>query len=76
MSKIKTTGDLRKYLLSTITLVGNGIIDTDKARNITKLAAQINESLYAEVKVAKTKLELGQEADKIGELKLADFTDD
>ena len=76
MSKIKTTGDLRKYLLSTITLVGNGIIDTDKARNITKLAAQINESLYAEVKVAKTKLELWQEADKIGELKLADFTDD
>ena len=76
MSKIKTTGDLRKYLLSTITLVGNGIIDTDKARNITKLAAQINESLYAEVKVAKTKLELGQEADKIGELKLADFADD
>ena len=76
MSKIKTTGDLRKYLLSTITLVGNGIIDTDKARNITKLAAQINESLYAEVKVAKTKLELWQEADKIGELKLADFADD
>ena len=33
--------------------VKNGTLDLDKASRITKLAGQINESFYAEVKVAK-----------------------
>jgi hypothetical protein len=70
MSKIKTTSELREYLLSAITLVGNGTMDSDKARNIVKLAGQINENLYAEVKVAKTQIELGSEAAKFGTLDL------
>jgi len=40
--------------------VKNGDIDLDKARNITKLAGQINESFYAEVKVAKARAEAGE----------------
>jgi hypothetical protein len=39
--------------------VKNGDLDLDKARNITKLAGQINESFYAEVKVAKVRAEAG-----------------
>ena len=70
MAKITNTGELRAFLCSAINAVGNGTMDAEKARNITKLAGQVNESLYAEVKVAKTKIELGVEADKMGGLEL------
>lgn len=58
MAKITNTGQLRDFLCSAINAVGNGTMDAEKARNITKLAGQVNESLYAEVKVAKTKKSL------------------
>ena len=70
MAKITTAGELREYLSQTITGVGNGTIQTDKARDITKLAAQINESFYSEIKVAKVMTELGNEASKMGELRI------
>ena len=68
MSKITKTGELREFLLSAIHGVSNGTFDIHKAKEVTKIAAQINESLYAEVKVAKTKKEMGEEADKFGSL--------
>lgn len=71
MAKIKSSGDLREFLCSCINGVANGTVEPEKARNITKLAAQVNESLYAEVKVNKTKIELGEEAGKFGTLPLA-----
>ena len=71
MAKIKNTGDLREFLCSAINSVANGTMDTDKARNVTKLAAQVNESLYSEVKVARMRLELREEAAKFGALNLA-----
>jgi hypothetical protein len=70
MAKITTSGELREYLCNAIVFVGNGTIDTDKARNITKLAAQITENVYAEAKVAKIQIELGNEAAKFGDLSL------
>lgn len=70
MSKITTTGDLREFLGSAINSVANGTMDTDKARNITKLAGQINESFYSEVKIAKVQTELGRQASELGELKI------
>jgi hypothetical protein len=70
MGKITTAGELREYLSQTIAGVGNGTINTDKARDITKLAAQINESFYSEIKVAKVVTELGNVASKMGELKI------
>lgn len=70
MSKIKTTGELREFLCSTINAVANGSMDTDKARNITKLAAQINESIYSEIKVARTMIELGRDSQPLGNLNL------
>ncbi len=68
MAKIETTADLRKFLCASINSVANGTMDVEKARNITKLAGQVNESIYAEVKVQKTKIEMSLEADKFGEL--------
>lgn len=57
--KIKTTGELRDFLATMMIGVKNGDLDLDKARNITKLASQINESFYAEIKVAKVRAEAG-----------------
>lgn len=68
MAKITTTGELREFLCAMINGVANGTVDTEKARNVTKLAAQINESFYSEVKVAKTQLEAGREASALGAL--------
>ena len=70
MAKINNTGELREFLCSTINMVANGTFDVNKAKEVTKIAAQINESLYAEVKVAKTQIELGHEAAKFGALEL------
>jgi len=68
--QIKTTGDLRKFLAATIVDVESGDIDLDKARSITKLAGQINESLYAEIKVAKTLAETGKDMESLGNLSI------
>lgn len=70
MAKITNTGELREFLCSAINNVANGTFDINKAKEVTKLAAQVNESLYSEVKVAKTQIELGKEAARFGELKL------
>ena len=72
MAKITTAGELREFLCSAINSVGNGTMDTIKARDITKLAAQVTENLYAEAKVAKLQLEMGEQASKIGGLFLGD----
>lgn len=70
MAKITTTGDLREFLCSMINGVANGTVDPEKARNITKLAAQVNESFYAEVKVMKTKVDMKEQVNKFGELQV------
>jgi len=69
MSKsIKTTGDLRNYLASIMVSVGNGTCDPQKAREIVKVAGQINESFYSEVKVQRLKMDLKQSADSFGKM--------
>ena len=69
MSKsIKTTGDLRNYLASIVVSVGNGTCDPQKAREIVKVAGQINESFYSEVKVQRLKMDLKQSADSFGNM--------
>ena len=65
MSRMKTTGDLRQFLADSIMAVKNGHMDAQKARDVTKMAAQITESFYSEVKVAKTMKELGRSV-KVG----------
>ena len=51
-------------------------MDTDRARNITKLAAQINESIYSEIKTARVLSELGREPAKLGNLTLGTDNND
>jgi hypothetical protein len=68
MSRIKTTGELRQFLADSILAVKNGHMDADTARNVTKLAAQINESFYSEVKIAKTAKEMGKPSCDLGDL--------
>lgn len=68
MSRMKTTGDLRQFLANAIMDVKSGNMDSDTARNITKMAAQITESFYSEVKVAQTMKELGRVVKDFGDL--------
>lgn len=57
--KIETTGQLRKFLTETIVQIREGAIGLDEAGKITKLAAQIHESFYSEIKIQKAQWEMG-----------------
>ena len=76
MAKINTAGDLRSFLCSSINSVANGTMEITKAREITKLAGQVNESFYAEVKIARLQIDLGNQAAKLGELSVGNQPDD
>ena len=65
---IKTTGELRDFLAMMMVGVKNGDLELDKARNITKLGGQINESFYAEVTVAKVRAEAGEAMAALGSM--------
>lgn len=67
---IQTTGQLRDFLASMMVGVKDGDVSIDKASRITKLAGQINESLYAEVKVAKVRLEAGEVMAELGAMRV------
>lgn len=68
--QMKTTGELRDFLATMMVGVKNGDLDLDKASRITKMAGQINESFYAEIKVAKVRAEAGEELTALGSLPL------
>lgn len=68
MSKIETTGQLRQFLADCLVSVKDGKIKQDEARNITKMAAQINESIYSEIKTARVMFELGRESQAMGQM--------
>lgn len=75
MSKLKTTGNLREFLADMLIGIKNGHVDADTARNMTKMAAQINESFYSEIKIAKVKMEAGKQAAELGLLQLGEHYD-
>ncbi len=62
MSKIQNVGQLREFLSNAILAVKNGDMNVQSASQIQKLAAQINESFYAEIKVAQVRRALGDES--------------
>lgn len=70
--KVNTTGQLRTFLAKAMIAVQNGDMDIDKASRITKIAGQINENMYAEIKVAKIRAEAGQEMGAFGSVELGD----
>jgi hypothetical protein len=47
--QLKTTGDLRGFLADVLVGIRDGSIDANKANSISKVAAQINQSLSTEV---------------------------
>lgn len=47
-------------------------MSTEKARDITKLAAQVNESFYAEVKVARLQVDLQKKVSELGVLPIGE----
>lgn len=66
--KIKTTGELRTFLADLLANVASGNADLDAARAMVKVAAQINESFYSEIKAAQVDIEAGKTARDLGEL--------
>jgi len=66
LRKITTTGQLRQFLSEMLVQIESGQLEADDARNITKMAAQINESFYSEIKIAKIRLEIGQGSSDLG----------
>lgn len=63
---------MRTFLADTLIGLKNGHMEPDIASRITKMAAQINESLYAEIKVARVIGEMGKEAATFGNLGLGE----
>lgn len=61
---------MREFLADMMLGIKNGHIDIDKASRITKMAGQINESLYAETKVAQVRKAAGQEMGVLGSMPL------
>lgn len=66
MKSISTTGDLRTFLSNTMLGVVGGDVSPEQAGTVAKLAQQINESMYAEIKSQKMKIELGKAAGDFG----------
>lgn len=71
---ISNTGELREFIVNMMVGVKDGHIDPEKARNITKLAAQVNESFYSEIKVMRVRLDAQQEVHKFGSLPINEST--
>jgi len=72
MPKIKTTGELRAFLADMLLGIKNGHVEPDVARNLTKMAAQINESFYSEIKIARVQMEAGKQSAALGALPIGD----
>jgi hypothetical protein len=71
-AKIETVGQLRAYLTTVLQDIVAGKVDQNDARNATKVAAQINENFYAEVKIQKMRLEAGEHLGKLGSLPIGE----
>jgi len=70
LESIKTTGDLREYLCGAIADVVSGDLDLDKARELTKLSTQVNNSLHAEIKAIRLESDLSRDPKILGETRI------
>lgn len=68
---IKTAGDLRAFLADILVGIKNGTVDTAQAAAISKVSAQINQSLATEVGAAIQLHKLGKDRPSAGSLALA-----
>jgi len=65
---MKTTGDLRTYLVGLLESVRSGGITPLQASQMVKIAEQINESFYAEVKVRQAARDADETVKPLGQL--------
>lgn len=70
-AKIGNTGQLREFLSNMLLGVKDGAVKVDEARTMVKLAEKINESFYAELKVAQVHLQLERKVAELGKLVLS-----
>lgn len=66
--QIKTSGQLRQNLVEMIRDVRDGKLEPSRASAASKLAAQINENFYAEIKAAKLDLQKGITPNVLGDM--------
>jgi hypothetical protein len=69
-SNIQTMGQLRQFLANAILGVRDGTLKVSEATAIKKMAEEINESMYAEVKVARLQKDLDRTVLPFGTLPL------
>lgn len=69
---IRNTGQLREHLARILEALQKGNIKVDEARTALKVAEKINESFYAELKVATVSVQLGRKADELGALPIGE----
>lgn len=70
MAKIKTAGDLRSFLADILVDIRSGSIDADQASAISKVAAQINNSLAVEVNTALRLASMGKDHPVAGSMRI------
>lgn len=70
--KLNTTGSIRAFLSEAMVKVISGEMTAEEAGTIAKLAGQVNESLYAEIRHQRLQLELKREVGKFGQLIVGD----
>ncbi len=72
MDTIETAGDLREYLCNAVKDVVNGDLDLDKAREITKLTTQVNNSMNVEIKAIRLEVDLSRKPKTLGDTPIND----
>lgn len=72
MSSVKTTAQLREFLLSTMEEVKAGKLTFERANVAIKGAAQVNESIYAELKAKQLAKSLGEGSVAFGKMALTE----
>jgi hypothetical protein len=70
--KLTNTGRIRAFLSEAMVKIAAGEMTAEDAGTIAKLAGQVNESLYAEIRHQRLQLELKREVGKFGELVIGD----
>ena len=68
---MKTTAELRGLLLKSMERVEAGLMEPLQARELCRIASQVNESVYAECRTVQLKTDLGQTATDFGKMELA-----
>lgn len=66
--QIETAGQLRQFLCNMILGIKNGDLELNKATQITKMAEQITNSLYSEMKMQQLQLSAGRQYYAIGQM--------